>query len=139
MYNIDFCVKYKSIEDDLLEKIKNGERDYNENDVFDICSDLYRHELLCVFHAKSLDDPLLEKNILEIWKIVKKNTEFMKIVESYKERSLLGINWIDDKDFVGLFNYDTFFLIHKCICKCLQNVRIDRDLLDAIICKINQL
>ncbi len=139
MYNIEFIVKYKSIEEDLLEKIRNGEQDYNQNDVYEICNDLYRHELLSVFQAKSLDDPLLEKNVLNVWKIVKKNTEFMKIVEAYKERSLLCSEWVDDKDFVGLFNYDTFFLMHKCICKCLQNVRIDQELLDKTICKINKL
>ena len=49
MYNIDFCVKYKSIEDDLLEKIRNGEQDYTQKDVSEICDELYRHELFSHF------------------------------------------------------------------------------------------
>ena len=139
MYNIDFCVKYKTIEEELLEKIKNGEKDYCENDVFDICNELYRYELLSVFQVENLDNPLLEKNISEVWNIVKQNMDFMKIVETYRERIPLCSDLVDDKDFIGLLNYDTFFLVHKTICKCLQNDRIDKDLLDTVIEKIKQI
>ena len=139
MYNIDFCVKYKSIEEDLLEKIKNGEQCYTRNDVFDICNELYQHELLSVFKANSLDDPLLEQNVLNVWNIVKLKTEFITILKAYRERIPFCNDFVDDREFVGLLNYDTFFLIHKCICKCLQNVRIDKELLNETICKINQL
>ena len=139
MYNIDFCVKYKTIEEELLEKVKKGEEDYKEDDIYTICNELYRYELLSVFQVDNLDDPLLEKNISNVWNIVKQNTDFMKIVETYREHIPLCSNLVDEKDFIGLLNYDTFFLVHRSICKCLQNVRIDKDLLDNVIDKINQI
>ena len=41
MYDINFELKYYSIEKDLLEKIKNGEKDYFIEDINDICDELY--------------------------------------------------------------------------------------------------
>jgi len=139
MYDTAFIVKYKSIEEELLEKVKNGEQDYSEDDIYTICNELYKHELLSVFQVENITDPKVEQSIIEIWEIVKQNKEFMQIIKVYRETIPLYNIFIDEKDLIGLLIYDIFFLTHICICKCLQNEKIDKELLHRIIEKINQI
>ena len=109
MYDTAFIVKYKSIEEELLEKVKNGEQDYSEDDIYTICNELYKHELLSVFQVENITDPKVEQSIIEIWEIVKQNKEFMQIIKVYRETIPLYNIFIDEKDLIGLLIYDIFF------------------------------
>jgi len=118
MYNTDFIVKYKSIEEELLEKIEKGEVGYTKEDVYKICNDLYQHELLSVFQITNIEDSQLEKKIDDLWGKIKENSECMDVINRYREKLQID-DTIGDKTFVMLFNYDFFYLLHLYICKCL--------------------
>ena len=38
-----------------------------------------------------------------------------------------------------MFNYDMFFLLHNCICKCIENKEIDTESINQLLIKINNI
>jgi hypothetical protein len=117
MYNLDFIVKYKQIEEDLIEKIDAGENEYSREDVYSICDELYRNELLAVFCGK------FEKNISidELWNKLKEYPDFLTIFHFYKKDRHQDDVYI----FIEMFNYHLFYLIHPFIQKLLRNSEIE--------------
>ena len=74
MYNTQFKVKYNDIETELVEKLNNTETtEYNLEDVSDICSKLYRDELMTVFDVNFILDDKLDQGMKNIYKIMIKN------------------------------------------------------------------
>jgi hypothetical protein len=137
MYNTDFIVKYRDIQDELLEKIKGGEDEYSEEEVFSICEELYRHELLSVFNIKNVNDVTLDAKINDLWITLRKNNQFMRLFLFYKDNtpiSLLSEN--DDVLFASMFHYELFLSTHKCICEILTKNSMDEVLFTEFIKQI---
>lgn len=124
MYNSQFMVKYKGIEEELILKFckdLDSPLEYSKQDVYDICEGLYQHELLSVFNVTNIDDITISTTILNVWLKIKENNDFMEVFEMYKQKNgCLS----DDILFTTLFNYDSFFIIHECICEALENGNI---------------
>jgi hypothetical protein len=140
MYNTEFIVKYKMIEEELIEKMNNENEEYTKEDIYDICNHLYQHELLSVFQVNDIDEIFIKKKIDLLWDTIKENSEIIAIINTYKERmAMYSIGYTDENIFVGLFNYDLFYLIHMCICKCLTNIQIDRDALEEVFTQIKNI
>jgi hypothetical protein len=140
MYNTDFIVKYRNIQDELLEKIKCGENEYSEEEVFNICEELYRHELLNVLSIKNVNDITLDAKIHDLWLSLSKNIHFMRLFLFYKDNtpfSLLTEN--DDVLFASMFHYDLFLLTHKCICEILTKNNINNLLFSEFIKQITDM
>jgi len=140
MYNTDFIVKYRDIQDELFEKIKYGENEYSEEEVFSICEELYRHELLSVFNIKNVNDITLDTKIHDLWISLRKNNQFMRLFLFYKDNtpfSLLCAN--DDVLFAGMFQYELFILTHKCICEIFTKNSIDEVLFSEFIKQITDI
>lgn len=162
MYNIQFKVKYNDIETELINKLNNKtgyhgehsddpnsakESDINENDneydsqdVLDICSKLYRDELLSVFGAEELMDEKIDKGMKYVCEIMMKNDKFQKLIceleEIYfkeilkEETSSSGKqDSIKQLILIILFSQDVFHITHKCICQQIELSTIDEELL----------
>lgn len=131
MYDTQFIVKYKQIEQELILKCDTQPSlslEYSKEDVFDICKELYQHELLSVFSASGIEDINISDCILSIWLLLKTNQEFIKIFEIYKQKYFPIYE--DDMVFTSLFNYDFFYIIHKCVCQEIDTGNIDKDMLE---------
>ena len=129
MYNTQFIVKYKEIEQELIIKCDAQiSLEYSKDDVFDICKELYQHELLSVFSASGIEDNNISDCILSIWLLLKTNQEFIKIFEVYKQKYFAIYE--DDIVFTSLLNYDFFYIIHKCVCEKIKKGNIEKDTLE---------
>ena len=131
MYNTQFIVKYKQIEQELILKCETQPSlslEYSKDDVFSICKELYQHELLSVFTASGIEDINISDCISSIWLLLKTNQEFIKIFEDYRQKYFPV--YADDIVFTSLFNYDFFFIIHKCVCEEIETGAIEKDTLE---------
>jgi hypothetical protein len=153
MYNTNFQVKYKTIEDELISKINNNDEnenddedsfededeDYSKQDVLDICDKLYKDELASAFFAENIFDPKLEKGIEELLIIMKLNPDFKQLLHDIKPDTFEQIsnNNIFKKNteflvFAMLFSQELFYITHKCICEQLVSGTISNDLIDEL-------
>jgi len=155
MYNTKFIVKYKSIEEELINKLEREksenenenkdqenkdqekEEQYTKEDIYTICEELYRHEFLSVFQIEIVDETTIQDAIIELWDKIQLNDEFMKLIDFYSDKILLGT--ADINSFIMMFNYDMFFLLHPCICNCIENKELDSEIINKLIFKINNL
>ena len=158
MYNTQFDVKYNDIETELIEKLNNKETtDYNLEDVSDICSKLYRDELMTVFDVNFILDDKLDQGMKNIYKIMIKNEKFKQITDDLINAYLL--EFIQTKErgeeegedeiltqkqevknfeqlqqvrqlvLLILFSQNIFYITHKCICQQMEQCTINDDLL----------
>lgn len=120
-YDINFELRYHSIEKELLDKINNGEKEYSIEDVHDICDELYCYEFLCVFKCDVFEDKRINNKINELWKKLKNDITIKNMLEilnkkKYNTNNLFNYldNYLDDNLllFITLFSYDTFYIIH---------------------------
>lgn len=126
-YNTNITLTYNLIKDD--------------EELSDV---LYRSQFLQIFNLKNWEDDIINKTTEEIFKtynieiklreifdlIRNKNTMFSQIILFYGDSC-------DDIDlFKMLYNYETFYLLHKYICE-LENKNIENNtLINDIITKI---
>jgi len=150
MYNTQFKVKYNEIETELIEKLNNEETtEYNLEDVSDICSKLYRDELMTVFDVHYILDDRIDKGMKNVYEIMMANEKFLKIVydleETYLQEFIQSQNKreadqteaaeADQKKRIKqillmiLFSQDIFYIMHKCICQQIELNTINDDLL----------
>lgn len=150
MYNTQFKVKYNDIETELINKLQNvsNESDYNSEDVLDICSKLYKDELLSVFNAENLVDDKIDKSITYVYDTMMLNEKF-KILISDLEKIWLQ-HFVEDKNdeeqysikqyiLMALFSQDIFYVTHKCICQQIEQGNIDDELLVELRLKSTEL
>lgn len=123
-YDIEVIVKYKSIEDELLEKIeKNIENDlgYTKDDVWQIAEELYKHELLLVFKVSNISNKKIQSTLSLLFKEILKYSNFVKVIEKYKDKMIL----MDlEETFILMFNYSLFFYTHKCIVSLIKQDKL---------------
>ena len=155
MYNTQFKVKYNDIETELVEKLNNKETtEYNLEDVSDICSKLYRDELMTVFDVHYILDDRIDKGMKNVYEIMMANEKFLKIAydveETYLQEFIQSQNKVaaeadqieaaeadQEKRFkqlllMILFSQDIFYIMHKCICQQIELNIINDDLLVAL-------
>lgn len=131
-YNINIEVKYKNIEDELLEKIVNHKNDdldlgYTKEDVLEICDELYKHEMLLVFEVNNISDKKVQTILSELWIKVQNYPEFLKVIKKYNDK-LFEMDI--EQTFILLFNYNYFSNMHKCIISMFNNTPMKKELLD---------
>jgi hypothetical protein len=153
MYNTQINVKYNEIETELTNKLNNEETTgYNLEDVSDICSKLYRDELMTVFDVHYIFDDRIDKGMKNVYNIMKKNEKFKQItddlIDTYYQNNIQSQNKreadqieateVTEADqleqvrhlvLLILFSQDIFYIMHKCICQQIEQCTIDDDLL----------
>ena len=118
-YNFDFNIQYNTIEQDLLENIKNGEREYNVDEVKLMCEYLYRVELLNIFNLDNIndiDDVEHSNTMHDLWDIFKDQQDVEDILKCY-QACLTGTYCMshNEKYFYTLFNFELLPFTHECI------------------------
>ena len=120
MYNCNVVITYNYYD--------NKFKDYNEkqnvdlsiidpNDITDDISDtLYRFELLGVFGLIEFDEKIINKKVEELCTKLSDHSEFTELMKRAAGKMLS-----EDlcTGLMILFSYDTFFLVHRCICEYL--------------------
>jgi len=150
MYNTQFKVKYNDIETELIEKLNNTETtEYNLEDVSDICSKLYRDELMSVFDVHFILDDRIDKGMKNVYEIMIANSNFkqfaydlentylQEFIQSQNKREADQTEAAEadqEKRFkqlllMILFSQDIFYIMHKCICQQIELNIINDDLL----------
>jgi hypothetical protein len=124
-YNTDFIVKYKKIEDELMEKYDELSDEGKEEADF-MMDELYRHEILQVFHLEDINDEKIGDTLMRLWKEMRNYDLVRTFVESYKEHHF-GDSFTDDVVFTAFFGYNTFHAIHPCVCEFLKTGTIQED------------
>ena len=138
MYNTQFDVKYNDIETELIEKLNNTETtEYNLEDVSDICSKLYRDELMTVFDVNFIFDDRIDKGMKNVYEIMMTNSNFKQL--AYDLEDTYFEEFIQNKEekeqqvrqllLMILFSQNIFYIMHKCICQQIELNTIDDDLL----------
>lgn len=144
MYNTKVEVKYQSIENELIDKIKtskteNKENEYTEQEVYSICSDLYRNELLKVFELESIyNNNKMEKCFSYVLSVMivnenfknflDENVEFIKNTFMYEKKE----ERMYDIILTFLFSQQLFYITHRCIIQQMENGFIDENLLNEL-------
>lgn len=134
-YDTEVNVKYKEIEEELLEKIKQekinqenvNDLGYTEEDVSEICNELYKHELLLVFKVDDISNKKVGQIITDLWEKVNANSKFLDVIKVYKNK-LIQMDL--EQTFTLMFNYGLFSSLHKCIVSLLTLSESDINLLD---------
>ena len=152
MYNTQFKVKYNDIETELVEKLNNKETtEYNLEDVSDICSKLYRDELMTVFDVNFILDDRIDKGMKNIYEIMMANSNFKQLAYDLEDNYFQEFIQHQDKVTVAaaaaaaeedqeeeevrqlllmiLFSQNIFYITHKCICQQIELNTINVDLL----------
>jgi len=147
MYNTNFKVKYNDIKAELLLNVNDGtESGYTQEDVFDVCSKLYRDEITSVFYAENIIDDKIDEGIKTILDKMILNDDFNQIIETmrtrFKDYMLLpGVETNSETNdtnsitfilFMTLFSENIFWLTHQCICQQLLHGFIEKDLLEKL-------
>jgi hypothetical protein len=156
-YNTKFKVKYNDIEKELINKLKHKtleeyeknpdeEYEYDNQDIIDICSKLYRDELLSVFEAEDLVDEKIDKGMIYVYDIMMKNEAFKDIIlkmENVFTETFYTNEQLEEDDpekinrkesfkqlcLISFFSQDMFYNMHKCICQQIEVGHIDEELL----------
>lgn len=141
MYNIDFIVKYKEIEAELIKNLQKNEQEYSLKNIYDICHELYKHELQKVFGVNDIDDPQLTDSLNDIWLQMKDYKPFILTLRRCKLHIFLTSSEIldDDVGFVTMFSYTAFHVVHRCIRQFLKEGVIDQELLDKLIEEVDKI
>jgi hypothetical protein len=120
-YDLDLEVKYKGIEEELLEKLQqNIDTDvgYLEEDIYQICEELYKHELLSVFKVNNISNKTVQSTLSQLFLQIQHYPNFIKVIEKYKQKmSRFDV----EETFILMFNYSLFAHIHKCIVCMYKN------------------
>ena len=132
MYNTQFNVKYNDIETELIEKLNNTETtEYNLEDVSDICSKLYRDELMTVFDVNFILDDKIDQGMKNIYEIMMANSNFRQLAYDLEDTYFEEYQADQARQLLLmiLFSQDIFYIMHKCICQQIELNIINDDLL----------
>ena len=133
MYNCLVVITYNYYDKQFKEHNKNQHIDLDlidQEDMTDDISDaLYRSELLGVFGLEEFDDKVINLEVMTLCNQLSAHTEFAELMikaaaKMLSEDLCTGL--------MVLFSYDSFFLLHRCICQYLKTGIITAETLDAL-------
>ena len=113
IYNTNFLATYQNIEnnEEALEK--------------------YQEELLTAFNLKEYSSSITEI-ISRIYERVQHISEIDEIVKFIQKENRLTINLDLSFSFVFLWGFDSFHLIHSCLCDYKNNREFNKDSLNSL-------
>ena len=134
MYNWNVVITYNYYDKQFKENNKNQHIDLDLIDQEDMTNDisetLYRAELLGVFGLEEFDDKVINLEVMNLCTQLSAHTEFAELMlkaaaKMLSEDLCTGL--------MVLFSYDSFFLLHRCICDFLTNNSIHLSNLKSIV------
>jgi hypothetical protein len=133
MYNCHVVITYNYYDKQFKEHNKNQHIDLDLIDQEDMTGDisdaLYRSELLGVFGLEEFDDKVINLEVMNLCSQLSAHTEFAALMLKASAKMLS-----EDlcTGLMVLFSYDSFFLLHRCICQYLKTGIITAETLDAL-------
>ena len=109
IYNKEKTMLYKDTEDRYC-----NDEEVDADDLIAMCNLLYQRELLTVFgiFEEEPDFAELTSRMEQVYEHVKGDLEIIALIQQHFFQD-------DLTTFISLFSYDTFYAVHKIICKCL--------------------
>jgi hypothetical protein len=95
---------------------------------------IYKSDILQVFNLTEYDDAKVEQEMMILFEILKNNE---KMVESMTKLAHRFITEEIQLGMVLLFSYDTFYIMHLCICDIIEKGEIEEDNLNILNQLIN--
>jgi len=110
LYNKEATMLYKDTEDRYC-----NDEEVDADDLVAMCNLLYQRELLTVFglFGEEPDFSELTTKMEEVYEKVKTNVEIIAMIQKHFFQDNMTT-------FISLFSYETFHVVHKIICKCLN-------------------
>ena len=133
MYNCSLIITYNYYDNKFKKYNEKQNVDLSIIDPDDMINDisetLYRVELLGVFGLEDINEEIINKKVGELCIKLSTHPEFSKIMliaasKMLSEDLCIGL--------MVLFSYDSFFLLHKCICEYIKTGIISIELLNDI-------
>ena len=130
MYNWNVVITYNYYDKQFKENNEKQNIDLTLIDCEDMTDDisetLYRVELLGVFGLEEFDDKVINLEVMTLCNQLSAHTEFVELMlkaaaKMFSEDLCIGL--------MVLFSYDSFFLLHRCICQYLKLGTISNDTL----------
>lgn len=133
MYNCNVVITYNYYDKQFKENNEKQNIDLDlidqEDMTDDISETLYRAELLGAFGLEEFDDKVINLEVMNLCSQLSAHTEFSELMlkaaaKMLSEDLCTGL--------MVLFSYDSFFLLHRCICDFLKTGIINAENLDAL-------
>jgi hypothetical protein len=133
MYNWNVVITYNYYDKQFKENNEKQNIDLDlidsEDMTVDVSETLYRAELLGVFGLEEFDDKVINLEVMNLCTQLFTHTEFAELMlkaaaKMLSEDLCTGL--------MVLFSYDSFFLLHRCICEYLKTDIISAENLDAL-------
>jgi len=138
MYNCNVVITYNYYDKQFKENNEKQNIDLDlidqEDMTDDISETLYRAELLGVFGLEEFDDKVINLEVMNLCTQLLAHTEFAELMLKASAKMLS-----EDlcTGLMVLFSYDSFFLLHRCICDFLKTGIINTETLDALKKSLN--
>ena len=122
MYNSNVILTYNYYDNKFKDHNEKQNVDLSIIDPDDINDDisetLYRFELLSVFSLEEFNEKVINLEVMNLCNQLSAHTEFAELMlkaaaKMFSEDLCTGL--------MVLFSYDSFFLLHRCICEYLKN------------------
>lgn len=140
-YNYNVQIQYNVVEQELIEKINLGEKDYSKENVEEICNELYKIDLLKVFKLEKYEEVQISNLINKQWVMHKNNKQLIEILDCIKQK-IFSLNKEISYDcvFIYLLSYDFLPLGHILLQQLQEkNDQTINEIKNRIIEKINLL
>ena len=133
MYNCSVILTYNYYDNKFKEYNEKQNVDLSIIDPDDINDEvsetLYRFELLSVFGLEEFNDDVINLEVMNLCTKLSEHSDFTELMlkaagKMLSEDLCTGL--------MVLFSYDTFFLLHRCICEFLKNGTISPENLNNL-------
>ena len=95
---------------------------------------IYKSDILQVFNLEEYDDAKVEQEMIILFETLKNNE---KIVECMKKMAHRFVTEELEFGMMLLFSYDTFYVMHSCICDIIEKGEIEEDNMNILTKLIN--
>lgn len=147
IYLTDFEVKYKTIENELKEKIKSRtvetDEDYTIEDVEDICDEIYKREIMSVFRLNTMDYGKIYEATNQLLELINKNADvsmiFQMILEKMRAKKFMNIELKEELIFSTMFCYELFHYMHDFLNLFLKEQKLDETVIENMLVEIEKI
>lgn len=135
VYNTKHICSYQYYDSKFSDFIPNSQIVAEEVEQCEDTADLiYKSDILQVFDLIDYDDAKIEQEMIILFGILKNNE---KMVECMKKMANRFVSEDIEFGMMLLFSYDTFYVMHLCICDVVEKGEPNEENMDLLIKLIN--
>jgi hypothetical protein len=127
MYNTKFICTYNYYDPALNENHSKMEDVQGLEDMADL---LYQAELVQVFGETIYNEEIMNKKIYKLYSILSVNDKIKECMKTASEK-FMGQPHLE-LGLIILFSYDTFFVLHKCVCEFIETNNISDENINTL-------